>query len=148
MELPSKLLEQTAFTTRAEIEEHLLIVLDDSIHEEHLSRTLQTNKKQCKIAVTIFSAYIGIFNVTNSNNKFYLKKALINVDFSRIRIPEGVYELESLNNESKWIVTAEEHHTEANYPFTIKPNISTLGSIIQISPQVPILYLMILLTIF
>ena len=31
----------------------------------------------------------------------------------------------------------EEHYTEANYPFTIKPNFSTLGSIIEISPQGP-----------
>ena len=29
----------------------------------------------------------------------------------------------------------EEHYTESNYPFTIKPNFSTLGSIIEISTQ-------------
>ena len=31
MELPSKTIEQTAFFTRAKIEEHMLIVMDKSI---------------------------------------------------------------------------------------------------------------------
>ena len=31
------------------------------------------------------------------------------------------------------------HYTEANYPFTIKPSFSTLGSIIEISSQGPII---------
>ena len=33
----------------------------------------------------------------------------------------------------------EEQYTEANYPFIIKPNVSTLGSIIESSPQGPII---------
>ena len=81
MELPSKLLEQIAFNTRLRIEEHLLIIMDDSIHEEHLSQPLQTNNKQFKIANTFLSAYNGIFNVTNKNNKFYFKKTFIEEDF-------------------------------------------------------------------
>ena len=48
MEHPSKLLEQIAFNTRAKIEEHLLIVLDESTHEDHLAQPLQTNKKNLK----------------------------------------------------------------------------------------------------
>ena len=88
MELPSKLLEQIAFNTRAKIEEHMLIVLDKSTHQEHLFQTLQTNNKQFKIAVTFLSAYNGIFNVTKSNNKFYFKKTLIDEDFIQIRIPK------------------------------------------------------------
>ena len=39
MELPSKILEQIAFNTRPETEEHLLIVMDKNTHEEHLSQT-------------------------------------------------------------------------------------------------------------
>ena len=70
MELPSKLLEQIAFNTRHKIEEHMLLIMDKSTHEEHLFQPLQTNNKQFKIAVTFLSAYNGIFNVTNSNNKF------------------------------------------------------------------------------
>ena len=43
MQLPSKLLEQIAFNTRAKIEEHMLIVMDKSTHEEHLSQPSQNN---------------------------------------------------------------------------------------------------------
>ena len=46
MELPSKLLEQIAYNTKPKIEEHMLIVMDKSTHEEHLSHPLQTNNKQ------------------------------------------------------------------------------------------------------
>ena len=139
MELPSKLLEQIAFNTRPKIDEHMLIVMDKSTHEEHLFKPLQTNNKQIKIAVTFLSAYNGIFNITNRNNKFYFKKNLIDEDFIQIRIPEGAYEIESLDAEIKRIIINKEHYTEANYPFEIKPNISTLGSIITISPQGPII---------
>ena len=54
MELPNKLLEQIAFNTRSKIEEHILIVMDNSTHEEHLSQPLQTNNKQFKKAVDFF----------------------------------------------------------------------------------------------
>ena len=71
MELPTKLLEQIAFNTRPKIEEHVLIVMDRSTHEEHLFQPLQKNNKQFKIAVAFLTGYNGIFNVTNENNKFY-----------------------------------------------------------------------------
>ena len=136
MELPSKLLEQIAFNTRPKIEEHMLVVMDKSTHEEHLFQPLQTYNKQFKIAVTFLTGYNGIFNVTNEDNKFYFKKTISDDDgFIKITIPPGAYEIESLNNEIKRIIIDEEHYTEANYPFTIKPNFSTLGSIIEISPQ-------------
>ena len=138
MELPSKLLEQIAFNTRPKIEEHMLIIMDKSTHEEHISQTLQTNNKQFKIAVTFLTGYNGIFNVTNSNNKFYFLK-LITDDYIIITIPPGAYEIESLNNEIKRIIIDQEHYTEANYPFNIKPNFSTLGSIIEISTQGPVI---------
>ena len=140
MELPSKLLEQIAFNTRPRIEEHMLIVMDKSTHEEHLSQQLQTNNKQFKIAVTFLTGYNGIFNVTNSNNKFYFIKSITDEDiYIQITIPPGAYELENLNNEIKRIIIDEEHYTEANYPFTIKPNFSTLGAIIEISTQGPVI---------
>ena len=44
-----------------------------------------------------------------------------------------------MNNEIKRIIIDEEHYTESNYPFTIKPNLSTLGSIIEISIQGPLI---------
>ena len=135
MELPSKLLEQIAFNRRAKIEELILIVMNKSTHEEHLSQPLQTNNKQFKTAVTFLSGYNGIFNVTNSNNKFYFKKSPIEEDFIQTRIPNGAYEIESLNNEIKRNIIDEEHYTESNYPFKLKPNFSTLGSIVEIQPQ-------------
>ena len=65
MELTSKLLEEIVYITRPKLEEHMLIVMDKSTHEEHSSQPLQTNNKQFKIAVTFSSGYNGIFNVTN-----------------------------------------------------------------------------------
>ena len=135
MELPSKLLEQIAFNTRHKTKEHMLVVMDKSTHGEHLSQPLQTNKKQIKIAVTFSTRYNGIFNVTNSNNKFCFKKSLIEEDFVRITIPPGVYELESLDKEIKRNIIDKGHYSEDEYPFTIKSNFSTLGSIIEIKPQ-------------
>ena len=135
--LPSKILEQIAFNTRAKIEEHMLIVMDKSTHEEHLSQPLQTNNKQFKIAVTFLTAYNGIFNVTDKNNKFYFLKSITDEGHIQITIPPCAYELENLNNEIKRIIIDEGHYTEENYPFTIKPNFSTLGSIIEISNPGP-----------
>ena len=57
MELPSKLLEQIAIDRRPKIEEHMLIVVGKSTHEEHLSQQLQTNHKQFKLAVTFLTGY-------------------------------------------------------------------------------------------
>ena len=139
MELPSKRLEQIPFNTRAKLEEHLLIGMDKSTHEEHSSQPLQTNIKQFKIAVTFLSGYNGIFNVTNSNIRFFFKKTITDEDgFVQNTIPPRSYETETLNDEIKRIIIDEEHYTEANYLFKIKPNFSTLGSIIKISPQGPI----------
>ena len=136
MELPSKLLEQIAFNTRPEIEEHMLIIMNKSIHEEHLFQPLQTNNKQFKIAITFLSAYNGIFNVNTQNNKFYFTKSITDDNhYIMITIPPGAYEIESLNDEIKRIIINDEHFTEDNYPFVIKPNFSTLGSIIEISNE-------------
>ena len=111
----------------------MLIIMDKSTIEEHLSQPLQTNNKQFKIAITFLSASNGIFNVTNSNNKFYFKKSITDDNhFMQITIPPGAYEIESLNNELKRIIIDEGYYTEASYALKIKPNFSTLGSIIEI----------------
>ena len=102
---------------------------------EHLSQPIQTNNKQFKIAVTFLSDYNGIFNVTNSNNKYYFFKSISDDDHIQISIRPGVYEIEAINNEIKRSIIDEEHYTEANYPFIIKPDFNTLGSIIEISPR-------------
>ena len=141
--LPSKLLEQIAYITRPKIEEHMLIVMDKPTHEEHLSRPLQTNNKQFKIAVTFLTGYSGIFNVTEKNNKFYFKKAIKVEDFIQIRVPTGAYEIESLDDEIRRIIIHKGHYTETNYPFRTKPNFSTLGSIVEIltpGPQISFVF--------
>ena len=132
MELPSKLLEHLLFNTRPKIEEIVFIVMNKSTHEEHLAQSLQTNNKQYKIAVTFLSAYNGIFNVTVLNQKFYFKKSLIEEAFIQITIPSCAYELESLNDEIKKIIIEKGHYSEGEYPFTIKRNFSTLGSVREI----------------
>ena len=136
MELPIKLLEQIAFNKRPKIEEHMLIIMDKSIHEEHLFQPLQTDNKRFKIAVTFLSAYNGIFNVTSDNNKFYFTKSITDDDhYLMITIPPGAYEKESLDDEIERIIIDHDHFTSENYPFKIKPNFSTLGSIIEISNE-------------
>ena len=139
MELPSKLLEQTAFNTRSKIQANILVVMDKSMHEEHLSQPLHTNNKQFKIAVTFLTGYNGIFNVTNLNFKFYFKKAISDEDFIQIRIPEGAYEIKSLDVEIKRIIIEKGLYTESNYPFRIKPNFSTLVSIVEILTPGPMI---------
>ena len=138
MELPSKLLDQIAYNTRARIEGQILIVMDESTHEEHLSQPLQTNIKQFKIAITFLTAYNGKINVTNKNNKFYFKKQLIEEVFIQLTIPPGADEIESLNEELKSINIDKGYYSENDYLFTIKSNFSTLGSTIPVQPQGPI----------
>ena len=53
--------------------------------------------------------------------------------------PAGAYEIESVNDEVKRIFFEEGHFTESEYPFKIKPKISTLGIIIDISRQDPLI---------
>ena len=139
MELPIKFLEEIVFITRPKIEEHMLIIMDQSTHEEHLFQPLQTHDKQFKIAITFLSAYNGIFNVTNSNNKFYFFKSITDDSHIQITIRPGVYEIEALNDEIRRIVIDEGYYTEVEYPFHIKPDFNTLGSIIEISPQGPVI---------
>ena len=76
----------------------MLIVMDKSTHEEHLAQQLQTNNKQYKITVTFLTGYIGIFNVTNTNNDFRFIVSINDDVFNRITISPGAYETDSLNN--------------------------------------------------
>ena len=137
MELPSKLLNK-AYNTRNRTEEHMLIVMDKSTREEHLPQQLQTYNKQFKKAITSLSGYSGIFNVTNLNNNFSFKKSFNDGDFIQIGISPGACEIESFNVETKRIFIDKGHYSESNYPFNIKPNFSTLGSIVEIYQSGPI----------
>ena len=140
MELPSKLLEQIAVNTRPKIEDHILIVMDKSTHEKHLFQQLQTKNKQFKTANTFLTDYNGVFNGTNSNKKLYFAKMITDKDgFLQITIPQNAFELESLTNEIRRIIIDEGHFTQTDYQFRIIPFFLTLGSIIEISEQGPLI---------
>ena len=124
MELPSKLLEQIAYNTHSRIEEHMLVVMGKSTHEEHLLQPLQTNNKQLKVAVTFLTGYIGIFNFTNLKNKFHFTTSISDIEPSFIIIPPAAYELETLDDEIKRICFFDGRFSKSNYPFKIKPNFS------------------------
>ena len=114
-----------------------MIFLHKSTHEEHLFQPFLTCNK-FKIAVTFLTGYNGLFNVTDKNIKFYFVKSLTEV-YIIINIPNRAYELESLNDKIKRKIIYEDHYTEENYLFKIKPNFNTLGSIIEVSTQRPII---------
>ena len=118
----------------------MLIVMDISTHEKHLSQPLQTNENQFKIALTFLTGYNGIFNVTNENDKLYFIRSITDKDgYIQITIPTDAYVKESLNNEIKRLNIDEGYYNEVNYPFTIKANFSTLGSNMEISTQGPVI---------
>ena len=78
--------------------------------------------------------------MSNSNLNFCFAKSISDKDgLLQITIPPGAFEIQSLNNEIKRIILEQEHFTEANNPFTIKPDFSTLGSIIEVSGQEPLI---------
>ena len=139
MELSSKLLQKIVFKTRPKFEENMLIVMDKCIREEHLSQPLQTSNKQFKLAITFLTGYNGFFNVTSKNNSFNFAKSITDKDcFIQLTIPQCAYKIESLNNEIKRIFF-EGHFTEIEYSFTLKLNFLTLGSIIELARQEPLI---------
>ena len=76
MELPSKILNQIDFNSGSRVQEHMLILMDKSTQEEHLSLPLQTNNKQFKRVDTFLTGYNGIFNNTNKKNKFHVLESI------------------------------------------------------------------------
>ena len=107
--------------------------MDKFTHEELSSQPLQSNTKHFKKAVIFLTGYNGTFNVTDKNDKFYFAKSISGeAGFKQITPVNGAYEIESLNKEYKRIIIDEDHFTDVDYPFTIKPNFSTIGSIIDV----------------
>ena len=72
---------------------------------------------------------------TRTRNIISQNQLVTKMVFFQITILRGAYEIESLSGEIKRIVMDEEPYTESIYPFTIKHNFSTLGSIVEISTQ-------------
>ena len=114
----------------------MLIVMDQSTHEEHFSQPFQTNNKQINLAVTFLTVYKGTFTALSSKNKFFFAKSITDKDgFIQRTIPPGAYEIEFLNDGIKRIIFEQGQFLEADYPFTITPMFSTLVSFIEISRQ-------------
>ena len=102
MDLPSKIVERMVFKTRPKSEEHIIIILDKSTREEHLSQPIQTNIKQFKIAVTFLTGYNGNFILTPKNKKSYFMKSITDENgFIQIIIPSGAYKIEALDKGKK-----------------------------------------------
>ena len=119
MELPSKVLEQIAFNTRAKIEEHMLVVMDKSIHEEHLSQTLQTHNILKSLSPLQLVIMVFLTSQTKIKNCFTV--SINNDDINRISIPLGAYEMESLNKEIKRIFIEEGFFNEIIICFQSNP---------------------------
>ena len=101
---------------------------------------MQTKNNQYEIALTFLTGYNGIFNVTNENNNFYFTNSNTDEDgFIQKTVPQGAYEIEILKNGIERNIIEEEHYTEANYAFTIKPNFSTIASTVEKSTQRPVI---------
>ena len=90
-------------------------------------------KSSFEKAVTFLTGYNGMFNVSIANKKFYFTKSITDDDFAQITIPTGTYEPESIYDEVKRINIQERYFTESKSLFTIEPNFSFLGSIVEIS---------------
>ena len=84
--------------------------------------------------------FILVFLLLQKKKQFFFRKSISDYDgFIQITIPERVCEIESLKKEIKRLIFDEGQFSETNYPFPIKLNFSTLGSIIQISTQGPVI---------
>ena len=103
----------------------MLIVMNKSTLEEHLSQSLQTVQKQFKIAVTFLTGYIGNFNVTDENAKFYFTVSINEEDFNFLTIPPGAYGIKSLNNEPKMIFINESYFNFFNSGIKYRNLVST-----------------------
>ena len=72
-------------------------------------------------------------------NSTFAKSITDEYGFIQINIPAGAYEIENLKDETKRINIKEEHFTETDYSFQIKPIFPTLGAIIENSSQGPLI---------
>ena len=100
------------------------------------AKLYKTHNKQSKIAVTFLTGYNRIFIVSHPKNKLQFATSFTDEDrFIQLTIPPGVYEIESFNNEFRRTNIEEGQIAEVDYPFKIKPNMSTLGFFPETSKQ-------------
>ena len=72
-----------------------------------------------------------VSSILQTKITFYFTVSINDDDFNQITIAPIALEIESFNNEIQRIIL-EGYFTEASYPFTIKTDFSTLGSIREI----------------
>ena len=72
--------------------------------------------------------------VKSKNNKFFFTLPFDDAKFTENTMPPGTYDLESFSHKIKRNFNEEIYFTEETYPLVIKPNFSTLGSIIEFTP--------------
>ena len=113
----------------------MLIVMNKSSHEKHLTQPLQTNNEQFEKKVTFLTGYNGIFNIINRKNNFYFTVSINDDDFNVNFVSPGAYELDCLDKESIRITFKDGYFTDESYPFVNKTYCSTLGSIMIIKPN-------------
>ena len=109
--------------------------MEKSINEEHLSQPLQTKNKQFELAITFLNVHNSIFSIINKNNNIILIPVYEGAGYNIITIPPGADEIESIKKEIKIKTIEEGYINEQGYLFKIKPNFSTLSSIIETLPE-------------
>ena len=84
--------KKIASSTKPKNEEHMFFVMDNSIHEEHLSRPLESNNEQFKKAVAFLTGDKGSFYGTNKNVRLYFTMSVNDDNFDVKSIPLRAYE--------------------------------------------------------
>ena len=92
MKVPIKLSVRKVFKAISKIEEQMLIVVDETTHEENQSQPLQTTFERMKIDVTFLTAYIRLFKVKNTI-KITLQYQLLEMVFTKQQICQGFMSL-------------------------------------------------------
>ena len=75
-----------------------------------------------------------MFNITNKKSKIIFISIFEGSEYNIFSIPPGRYALENIIKEIKRNIIDKRLIREEDYPFTIKPSFSSLGSIIEIMP--------------
>ena len=118
----------------------MLIVMDKPAHEEILIPPIQTKNIKHIITVTFPTGYNGIFRKKTKNNNFYFATSITYKDgFIERESSPAASELEILNEQSNRNIIEQGHFTEKKFPFLLKSNFWTLGSIVDISRTEPLL---------
>ena len=109
----------------------MLLVKVKSTHGANLSQALQIKERNSKKLFFLWLT-ITVSSMLKTNIKFCFENSNTDEDgFIQITLPPSSFESESFNDKIKRLIFEEELFTEADYPFTVKTEFSTLRSIIE-----------------